>query len=91
MPVLVEFHKKHVPRELITRTIENTQDKDQGEENVELFCYCQTPNDDSKSYVGCDVVHFNYTWIHFTCAMLEIKERSAMVLQILPKRKKLQS
>ena len=52
MPVLVEFHKKHVPRELITRTIENTQDKDQGEENVELFCYCQMPNDDSKSYVG---------------------------------------
>ena len=70
MPVLVEFHKKHVPGELITITIENTQDKDQGEENVELFCYCQTPDDDSKPYVGCDV-HFNYKWIHFTCAILE--------------------
>ena len=45
MPVLVEFHKKHVPRELITITIENTQDKDQGEENVELFCYRETPYD----------------------------------------------
>ena len=69
--ILVEFHKKHVPRELITKTIENTQNKDQGEENVQLFCYCQTPNDDSKSYVSCDVVHFNYMWIHFMCAMLE--------------------
>ena len=28
MPVLVEFHKKHVAREIITRVIENTQDKD---------------------------------------------------------------
>ena len=46
MPVLVEFHKKHVPRELITRTIENTQDKDQGEENVELFCYRETLYDE---------------------------------------------
>ena len=48
------FHEKHVARELITRAIENTQDKDQGEESAELFCYCQTPYDDSKPYVGCD-------------------------------------
>ena len=46
MPVLVEFHKKHVAREIITRVIENTQDKDQGEENVELFCYRETLYDE---------------------------------------------
>ena len=28
MAVLVEFHKKHVAREIIRRVIENTQDKD---------------------------------------------------------------
>ena len=67
VPVLVEFHKKHVARKLITRAIENTQDKDQGEVDVELFCSCQTPYDDSKLHVSCDV-HFNYKWIHFTCA-----------------------
>ena len=69
--VLVEFHKKHVARELITRAIENTQDKDQGEENVELFCYCQAPYDDSKPYVGCEDVHCNYKWIHFMCAKVK--------------------
>ena len=58
-----EFHKKHVARELITSAIENTQDKDQGKENVELFCYCQTPYDDNKSYVPYDDVHSNYKWI----------------------------
>ena len=59
VPVLVEFHKKHFPRELISREIENTQDKDQIQD-VELFCYCQTPFDDSKPYVGCDDEHCNY-------------------------------
>ena len=71
VPVLVEFHKKHVAKELITRAIKNTQDKDQGEEDVELFCYCQTPYDDSKPYVGCDDVHCNYKWIHCTCAKVK--------------------
>ena len=28
VPVLVEFHKKHVARKLVTRAIKNTQDKD---------------------------------------------------------------
>ena len=60
VPVLVEFHKKIFPRELITREIENTQDKDQIQEDVEPFCYCQTPYDDSKPYVDCDDVHCNY-------------------------------
>ena len=81
--VVVEFHKKHVARGLIIRAIENTQDKDQDEESVELFCYCQTPYDDSKLYVGCDDLHCNYRWIHFMCAKVKkTKERSAMVLQI---------
>ena len=74
VPVLVEFHKKHVARELITRAIENTQDKDQGEEDVELFCYCQTPHDNSIPYVGCDDVHYKYKWIHFTCAKVKKKQ-----------------
>ena len=88
VPVLVEFHKKHVARKLVTRAIKNTQDKDQGEEDVELFCYCQTPYDDSKPYVGCDDVHCNYEWIHCMCAKVKKnKERSAMVLQILQKKK----
>ena len=34
VPVLVEFHKKHVARKLVTRAIKNTQDKDQGEDFV---------------------------------------------------------
>ena len=66
-----EFHKKHVTRELITTAIENTQYQDHGEEDVELFCYCQTPYDDSKPYVGCNDVHCNYRWIHFTCAKVK--------------------
>ena len=79
---------KHVAWELITKAIENTQDKDQGEENVQLFCYCQTPYDHIKPYVGCNDVHCNYKWIHFTCPKVKKnKERSAMVLQILQKKK----
>ena len=74
VPVLVEFHKKHVARKLVTRAIKNTQDKDQGEEDVELFCYCQTPYDDSKPYVGCDDVHCNYEWIHCMCAKVKKKQ-----------------
>ena len=55
---LKKIHKKHVARELVIRAIENTQNKDQGEEDVELFCCCQTPPyDDSKPYFGCDDVH----------------------------------
>ena len=57
VPMLVEFYKKYVVRELITRAIENTQ----GEDSVEPFCYCH-----SKPYVRCDDLHCNYKWIHFT-------------------------
>ena len=71
MPVLVEFHKKHVPGELITQAIENTQDKDQSKENVKLFCYCQTPYDDSKPNAGCDDAQCNYEWIHLKCAKVK--------------------
>ena len=71
VPVIPEFHKKHVTRELITTAIENTQYQDHGEEDVELFCYCQTPYDDSKPYVGCNDAHCNYRWIHFTCAKVK--------------------
>ena len=68
---LVEFNKKHFARELITRAIKNTQDKDQGKENVELFCYFQTPYDNSKPHFSCDDVNCNYKWIHFTCSKLQ--------------------
>ena len=37
VPVLAEFHKKDFARELITRAIENTQDKYQGEESLKYF------------------------------------------------------
>ena len=87
---LKKIHKKHVARELIIRAIENTQNKDQGEEDVELFCCCQTPPyDDSKPYFGCDDVHWNYKSIYFTCAKVKKdKERSTTVLQIFEKKKK---
>ena len=70
VPVLVEFHKKHLARELRTRAIENTQ----GEETNSI---CQTPCGDSKPCVGCDDVHCNYKCIHFTCAKVKkTKEKS---------------
>ena len=74
--IAVGFHKKHVPRELITRAIENAQYKDQCKEDVELFCYCQTPCDDSKPDAGCDDVHCSYKWIHFMCAKVKQPRKS---------------
>ena len=79
---------KYVATELITSTIENTLDKYQGEENIELFCYCKTPYDDIKPYVGCNDGHCSYKWIYFTCAKIKkTKARSVMVMQILKKKK----
>ena len=37
VPVLVEFHKKHVAKELITRAIKNTQDKDKVKKMLNYF------------------------------------------------------
>ncbi|OQV20057.1 Nucleosome-remodeling factor subunit BPTF [Hypsibius exemplaris] len=53
----------------------NTQQQDEYEENsTDLHCYCRTPYDESKFYIGCDKCE---RWFHGDC--VQVKENDPSI------------
>ena len=62
---LASFHTRYICPELVTRKIEQT--KVNKKKVVELYCYCQTRNNENKEMIGCDNPDCKYKWIHYAC------------------------
>ena len=39
--------------------------------SAKLYCFCQTPYDDTKSYIGCDNSGCKYEWFHLKCVKIK--------------------
>ena len=62
IPILVDFHKKYVKTELLTRELENKAvfKTIAGKSKRKLLCVCQNPYYDQENWIGCDVKNCKY-------------------------------
>ena len=71
VPKLERFFRTHVIKELLTRSIENEAESSlDTPQPPKLYCYCQKPEDTSRTWVGCDAMSCKYEWFHLECLNL---------------------
>ena len=64
---LIQFHFKHITRELVTRNIERkTQLTRKENQAANIYCYCQKSYNENEEMIGCDNVNCSYKWIHYS-------------------------
>ncbi len=68
---LSSFYLKHVIPELLTRCIENGEDKENAVVANKLYCICQSIYDGEEQWIGCDSTNCKYEWFHFKCAKVK--------------------
>eukprot|EP00795_Rhopilema_esculentum_P010025 gene10025-18655_t len=74
MKFLIEYHKKVVSHELVSRKLEKSETFMEGQQELEkeVFCYCQQPESD-ESMIGYDNPQCKFKWIHFKCIKPNLK------------------
>ena len=77
IPALRSFFKTHIAKELVTRSLETTENgpaasATQDETpSTSTLCYCKKTYTAGENMVGCDNKECPYQWIHFKCAGLK--------------------
>lgn len=67
VPKLEKFWKRHIVRELLTRSVENFKKASEPPKDNKLYCYCEQLVTD-ELMIGCDGVNCPYNgWVHFNC------------------------
>ena len=68
LPILEKFYTNHILKELVTRNSENDPASSVDyKQKPKLYCYCQKPEDISRTWVGRDSVSCRYEWFHVEC------------------------
>ena len=69
--VLVNFHRRHVAIELLTRNLELADQltiEDGGKCSApKTYCFCQQPETEGETMIGCDNPSCKYEWLHLKC------------------------
>ena len=86
IPKLVDFFRKVIAPELVQRKLNMVIVDDKME--TELYCYCQTPNDENIEMLGCDNEECKYKWIHFKCANIKRPPKGAWYCKDCKKKRK---
>ena len=74
--ILEKFYTNHILKELLTRNSENDPASSVDyKQKPKLYCYCQKPEDISRTWVGCDSVSCRHECLHVECLTLNCVPR----------------
>lgn len=69
---LVNFHKRHIADELVTRKLELGIEEEKAKSSTsQIICVCQQPEGEDDNIIGCDNPSCKFKWFHFSCIKLK--------------------
>ena len=72
LTTLVNFHKRHIANELVTRKLELAIEEEMPVASTsQIICVCKQPEGNDDNVIGCDNPSCEYKWFHFSCIKMK--------------------
>ena len=93
LTTLVNFHRRHIAVELLTRKLElgiqeNPETSTPETSKDQIICVCQKPEGHDDNVIGCDNPSCKYKWFHYSCIKLKRPPKDGWYCKFCKKKSK---